>query len=88
MLASYMGLTQKLYHVSPTPGSIFNIPVETSVDVAEVNQQPCLEESELWPENVDQIHLVLTSGTLVVQKKHSTRTQMKQAKVSAQLAER
>ena len=37
--------------------------------VAEVNQWRWLEESEQWLENVDQTHLVLTSGTSVLQKK-------------------
>ena len=32
------------------------------VDVADVNQQLCLEEIGLWLENVDQTHLVLASG--------------------------
>ena len=31
------------------------------VDVAEVNQWCCLEESGQWPENADQTHLVLAS---------------------------
>ena len=40
------------------------------VNVAEVNQWPCLEESGQWLENVDQTHLILTSGKLVLQKSH------------------
>ena len=36
------------------------------VDVVEVNQRGCLEESEQWSENVDQTHLVLASGKLVL----------------------
>ena len=40
-----------------------------NVNVAEVNQWPCLEESEQWLENVAQTHLVLASGQLVLQKK-------------------
>ena len=39
------------------------------IDVAEVNQQRWLEESGLWLENVDQIHLVLASGKPALQKK-------------------
>ena len=38
------------------------------VDVAEVNQWRCLEESGKWLENVDRTHLVLASGKLVLQK--------------------
>ena len=38
------------------------------VNVAEVNQLRCLEKSEQWLENVDQIHLVLASGKLELQK--------------------
>ena len=53
-------------------GLIPNIPeifsVEKIVDVAEVNQWCCLEESEQWLENVDRAHLVLASGKLVLQK--------------------
>ena len=41
---------------------------EKIVDVAEVNQRRWLEESGLWLENVDQTHLVLASGKLVLQK--------------------
>ena len=36
--------------------------------VAEVNQKLCLRESGQWLENVDQSHLVLASGKLVLQK--------------------
>ena len=36
--------------------------------VAEVNQQLCLGESGKWIENVDQSHLGLASGKLVLQK--------------------
>ena len=38
------------------------------IDVAEVNQCCWLEESEHWLENVDQTHLVLASGSPVLQK--------------------
>ena len=38
------------------------------VDVAEVNQQHCLEESGQWLYNVDQTHLLLASGKLVLNK--------------------
>ena len=41
---------------------------EESVDVAEVNQRHCLEESGQSLENVDGTHLVHTSGKLVLQK--------------------
>ena len=43
--------------------------MEKIVDVAEVNQQRCLEESGQWLKNVDRTHLLLASGKLVVQKK-------------------
>ena len=35
---------------------------EKFVDVAEVNEWRCFEESEQWLENVDRTHLVLASG--------------------------
>ena len=38
------------------------------VDVAQVNQGRCLEESVQWLENVERTHLVLDSGKLVLQK--------------------
>ena len=41
---------------------------EKIVDIAEVNQWPCLEESGQWLENVDQTHLVVASGKLVLKK--------------------
>ena len=53
-------------------GLIPNIPQkiseEKNVAVAEVYQPHCLEESGQWLENVDQTHLVLASGKLVLQK--------------------
>ena len=42
--------------------------VRKIVDVAEVNQRCCLDESGQWLEDVDQTHLVLASGKLVLQK--------------------
>ena len=54
------------------PGSIPSIHELFSVeivDVAEVNQHHCLEESGQWLENVDLTHLALTSGKLEVQKR-------------------
>ena len=39
------------------------------VNVAEVNQWRCLEESGQWPENVDRTHLLLASGKPVLQKR-------------------
>ena len=42
---------------------------EKNVDVAEVNQRHCIEESRQRLDNVDLIHLVLVSGKLVLQKK-------------------
>ena len=39
------------------------------VNVVEVNQRLCLEESGQWLENIDQTHLVLAGGKLVQQKK-------------------
>ena len=54
------------------PGSIPSISgifsAEKNVDVAEVNQQCCLEESVQWLENLDQTHIVPASGKLVLQK--------------------
>ena len=38
------------------------------MNVAEVNQQCCLEESGQWLENVDQTYLVLASGKLLQHK--------------------
>ena len=53
-------------------GSIPSIPKKNLgkkiVDVAEVYQRGCLEESGHCLENVDQTHLVQTSGKLVLQK--------------------
>ena len=39
------------------------------VDLVEVNQGHCLEESGQWLENVDQTHLVLASGNRVLKKR-------------------
>ena len=41
---------------------------EKNVDVAEVYQRRCLEESGQWLENVARTHLVLASGKPVLQK--------------------
>ena len=41
---------------------------ETIVNVAEVNQRSCSEETEQWLENVDPTHRVLASGKLPLQK--------------------
>ena len=41
------------------------------INVSEVNQWRWLEESGQWLENVDQTHLVLASGKLVLQKELS-----------------
>ena len=55
------------------PGLIPSVPKifseEKIVDVAEVNQRHCLEESGHWLEKVDQTHLEVASGKLVLQKK-------------------
>ena len=54
------------------PGLIFSVPQnfteENIVNVAEVNQQRCIEESGQWLENVGQTYLVLASGMLELQK--------------------
>ena len=42
------------------------------IDVAEVNQRRCLEESEQWLVNGDRTHLVLASGKSVLQKLESS----------------
>ena len=42
------------------------------LDVAEVNQQCCLEESGQWLENVGWTHLVLASDQLVLQENIET----------------
>ena len=47
------------------PGLIPGVPSKI-VDVAEVNQWCCLEESGQLLENVDQTHLVVASGKLVL----------------------
>ena len=49
------------------PGLIHSIP-EKIVNVTEVNQRGCLEESGHWLENVDRTRLVLAIGKLVLQK--------------------
>ena len=41
---------------------------EKVVDVAEVNQLHCLEQSDQWLENGDRTNLVLDCGKLVLQK--------------------
>ena len=44
------------------PGPIDRVPFfsgENNVDLAEINQQHCLEESGWWFENADHAHLVL-----------------------------
>ena len=55
-----------------TMASVLCVPKKISeekiVDVAEVNQRRWLEESGQWLENVDQTHIVLASGKLVLQK--------------------
>ena len=57
---------------SAAAGLISGIPnlfqMKKIVDVAEVNQQHCLEESGQWLCNVDQTHLLLASGKLVLNK--------------------
>ena len=68
-------IAQWLAHLLPDPaalGLMPSIPKICSegkiVDVAEVNQWRCSEESGHWPKNVDQTHLVLVSGKLALQK--------------------
>ena len=41
--------------------------LDSQCSLGEVNQQPCLEESAQWLENVDRTNLVLASGKLVLQ---------------------
>ena len=41
---------------------------EKIVDIAEVNQRRCLEESGQWFEKAEQTYLLLASGKLVLQK--------------------
>ena len=58
----------------PVPAALSSIPnipkkfIGKYVDVAEVNQRGCLEESGQWLENVDGTHLALACGKLVLQK--------------------
>ena len=68
-------LTQWLAHLLPDPAApalIPNVPKKNSeenfVNVAEVNQWRCLEQSGQWLENVDWTHLALASGKVVLQK--------------------
>ena len=68
-------IAQWLAHLLPDPaalGLMPSIPKICSegkiVDVAEVNQWRCSEESGQWPKNVDQTHPVLVSGKLALQK--------------------
>ena len=67
------------------PAALISIPSlskknskEKIVNAAEVNQWRCLEERRKRLENVDQTHVVLASGKVVLQKKfryiHSTIT--------------
>ena len=63
-------IAQWLAYLLPDPaalGSIHSVP--KIVDIAEVNQQCCLEESGRWLENFDLTHLGLASGKLVIHKK-------------------
>ena len=57
---------------SAAPGLIPGIPqkisVEKIVEIAKVHQQRCIGEREQWLKNVNQAHLVLASGKLVLQK--------------------
>ena len=59
------------------PGLIPSVPPKNFrgkiVDVIEVYQRRCLEESGQWLENVDQTPLILAGGKLVVPKKDSVR---------------
>ena len=64
-------IAQWLAYLLPDPadrGLIPSVPKKIKrkkfINVAEINQQRCLEESGQWLENVDQIHLVLASGKL------------------------
>ena len=50
--------------------SILPFSEEKIVNIAEVNQQHCSEESGQWLKNVDQTYLVLASDKLVLQKVH------------------
>ena len=52
------------------PSITKNIFEEKIVDVDEVNQWHCLEEIGQRLENVDQTHLILAIGKLVLQKKY------------------
>ena len=58
-------IAQILVTHSGAPGLVPGVPSKI-VDVAEVNQWCCLEESGQWLENVDQTHLVVASGKLVL----------------------
>ena len=68
-------ITQWLAYLLPdpsTPGLILSAPEffseEKTVDVAEIYQRHYFDESGQWLENVDQTHLVLARGELVLQK--------------------
>ena len=70
---SGVGIAQWLAFALPdpaVPGSILGIPQKISekiINVAKVNQQHyCFEQ---WLNNVDQTHLALASGKLVIQKR-------------------
>ena len=57
-----------MLHKDSNLGSIPSISEEIIVDVAEVDQRCCLDESEQGLENVDQTYPVLASSKLVLQK--------------------
>ena len=61
-----------LASVPSCPGFDLSVPEIFSkdkiIDVAEFNQWRWFEEKRLWLENVDQTHLVPTSGKPVLQK--------------------
>ena len=51
--------------IPAAPGSILGIPKNFKLDIAEIYSGHCLEQ---WLDNVNQTHLVLASGKLVLQK--------------------
>ena len=59
----------------PTNPEIFSL--EKITKVAQVDQRHCLEDRRQWLENVDQTHLALASGKLVLQNRAFTYKSLK-----------
>ena len=66
------GIVQRLQNRCPRFESQHsrNFLKEKMVDLVEVNQRGCIEESGQWHDNINRTHLVMASGKLVLQNKN------------------